>query len=393
MNIIQQAKTQFLDGSGAPLAGGSVAFYVPGTQTFKATYTDSTGATENANPLTLDANGCAYIWGSGYYQQVVLDAFGNQVWNAVASAPLSLADMVNGVGYAPDSGTVNAIVVTRPAPATALVPGLVALFQAANANTGATTVNVDNLGPVALENAAGGLTGGEIVVDGLYQIIYTGSAWTILSQSVGNSAVKGSLTVSGAGSFGGPVSAPAASGNGQLVTLGQLNGTQPPINLSTANATGNAQAVNLGQLNGTQTPINIAVSPATAPNQAVALGQVANVAPIQIFTLGGTTANTTYSNTVSFTAPCAGYVLICCFFGNNDGSTTLGDITQGLLVNGTSVLPTETAGSNTGWLDAGISGLIAAGTAITAVAQYTVGATALSVGIAFRGFVQFIPSP
>lgn len=135
------------------------------------------------------------------------------------------------------------------------------------------------------------------------------------------------------------------------------------------------------------------VAPATASNQAVALGQVANVAPIQIFTLGGTTANTTYSNTVSFTAPCAGYVLICCFFGNNDGSTTLGDITQGLLVNGTSVLPTETAGSNTGWLDAGISGLIAAGTAITAVAQYTVGATALSVGIAFRGFVQFIPSP
>lgn len=135
------------------------------------------------------------------------------------------------------------------------------------------------------------------------------------------------------------------------------------------------------------------VAPATAPNQAVALGQVANVAPIQIFTVGGTTANTTYSNTVSFTAPCAGYVLICCFFGNNDGSTTLGDITQGLLVNGTSVLPVETAGNNTGWLDAGISGLIAAGTAITAVAQYTVGATALSVGIAFRGFVQFIPSP
>lgn len=48
---------QFLDDSGDPLAGGLVYAYIAGTTTPKTTYTDSTGNTQNAYPIELDAAG------------------------------------------------------------------------------------------------------------------------------------------------------------------------------------------------------------------------------------------------------------------------------------------------------------------------------------------------
>lgn len=48
--------------SGAPNAQGCVYTYATGTSTPQATYTDSTGATPNTNPVVLDANGEASIW-------------------------------------------------------------------------------------------------------------------------------------------------------------------------------------------------------------------------------------------------------------------------------------------------------------------------------------------
>ncbi len=53
---------QFFDASGRPLAGGCVATYAAGTTTPLATWTDSTGATANPNPVLLDAAGRAAIW-------------------------------------------------------------------------------------------------------------------------------------------------------------------------------------------------------------------------------------------------------------------------------------------------------------------------------------------
>lgn len=49
--------------SGAPAIGFKLYTYEAGTNTKQPTWTDSTQGTENANPLTLDANGGANVWG------------------------------------------------------------------------------------------------------------------------------------------------------------------------------------------------------------------------------------------------------------------------------------------------------------------------------------------
>ena len=56
------AKQRFVDNNGNPLAGGRVFTYAPASTTKQATYTDSTGATPNQNPVLLDGRGEAQIW-------------------------------------------------------------------------------------------------------------------------------------------------------------------------------------------------------------------------------------------------------------------------------------------------------------------------------------------
>lgn len=55
-------KLQFLDTSGAPLAGGKVYTYAAGTTTPLVTYADSAATTNNPNPIILDSRGEAEIW-------------------------------------------------------------------------------------------------------------------------------------------------------------------------------------------------------------------------------------------------------------------------------------------------------------------------------------------
>ena len=55
-------RQQFNDSSGRPLAGGFFYSYVAGSSTPQATYTDSTGTTQNTNPVQLDSGGFATIW-------------------------------------------------------------------------------------------------------------------------------------------------------------------------------------------------------------------------------------------------------------------------------------------------------------------------------------------
>jgi hypothetical protein len=72
-------KMQFSDTNGIPLAGGFVFTYAAGTSSQLATFTDSTEAAQNTNPVVLDAGGFANIWlGSNAYRFVVQDANGVQ---------------------------------------------------------------------------------------------------------------------------------------------------------------------------------------------------------------------------------------------------------------------------------------------------------------------------
>lgn len=81
---------QEFDNNGDPLNGGKVYTYEAGTTTPKATYTDSTGNTANANPVILDSSGRANIWlGDGGYKFVLKTS---------ADVTIQTVDNVGGTG-------------------------------------------------------------------------------------------------------------------------------------------------------------------------------------------------------------------------------------------------------------------------------------------------------
>lgn len=90
--------------------------------------------------------------------------------------------------YYVDSGAADAYVIT-PSPAyTAYEEGMRVVFRATNANTGASTMNVNSLGAIAIQNAdATALSAGEIVSGGIYELTYdantTPDRWVLTSPS------------------------------------------------------------------------------------------------------------------------------------------------------------------------------------------------------------------
>lgn len=82
-NRFQTPDEQFGDSTGAPYAGGSLYFYVTGTDTPANTYSDSTLVTANANPVALDSAGRAgdvFLDPAVTYKVVLKDAAGVEVW-------------------------------------------------------------------------------------------------------------------------------------------------------------------------------------------------------------------------------------------------------------------------------------------------------------------------
>ena len=105
---LPNARAVFLDATGKPLVGGTVAFYQPGTLTPVNTYQDFGATILNANPLTLDSLGSAIIFAMGRYRQIVKDSLGNQIWDNESAA---LVDQPYEAGfYFPDVPAANIII-------------------------------------------------------------------------------------------------------------------------------------------------------------------------------------------------------------------------------------------------------------------------------------------
>jgi hypothetical protein len=126
------------------LAGGSVGFYVPNTLTIKQTWQDSGETTLNQNPVPLDANGCAVIYGAGIYRMIVQDSLGNTVYDKLTTAPSGGGLFWAGLA----GGTGNAITVTDTA--FALQDGYALQFRAIASNTGPATIAVSGGAPIAV---------------------------------------------------------------------------------------------------------------------------------------------------------------------------------------------------------------------------------------------------
>lgn len=79
--IATPPKLQFFDANGNPLVGGKLYSYAAGTVTPLATYTDSSGATPNANPIILDSRGEASVWlGTALYKFALYTSTNVLVW-------------------------------------------------------------------------------------------------------------------------------------------------------------------------------------------------------------------------------------------------------------------------------------------------------------------------
>lgn len=106
-------KLQFFASDGSLLVGGKLYTYEAGTTTPLATYTDSTGATANTNPIILSVRGEANVWlGTSSYKFVLKDSNDVLIWTVdnistpqglidALSASLAAASGSSLIGYSP----------------------------------------------------------------------------------------------------------------------------------------------------------------------------------------------------------------------------------------------------------------------------------------------------
>ena len=182
--ILPLAETQFTDALGVPLAGGSVAFYMPNTTSLKDTFRDAAQTIANSNPVILDSAGRAIIFGSGAYRQVVYDGSGNLVWDQTTSEAVVGSASFGGTS----TGSANAQIVSAGTFSGA--DGSTINFTAGFTNTGAMTLQVGPSGsPIAvLKNGPSGpvnLVAGDIAAGNIYSVSYSVALGTFqLLQSI-----------------------------------------------------------------------------------------------------------------------------------------------------------------------------------------------------------------
>jgi hypothetical protein len=158
------------------LAGGSVSYYYPGTNTPKQTWFNSDAAVihQNPFPVPLDANGCAFVYGTGTYRQVVKDSLGNTIWDQPTTDPSSN----NNVFWAGTAGgTPNTITVTDPG--FNATDGSVIQFIVLSTNTGPATLNPSSFGAITILKESGtgpvALAAGDLVAGNVANVVYLAS--------------------------------------------------------------------------------------------------------------------------------------------------------------------------------------------------------------------------
>ncbi|MDE2098329.1 MAG: hypothetical protein KGL39_13835 [Patescibacteria group bacterium] len=170
---------KFFDNNGVPLSSGQLYSYQAGTSTLLATYIDSTGATQNANPTILNSRGEADVWipPNTAYKFVLEDASNDIIWTVDNVIISQLLTLYGGT----DTGTANAYIVTFTANFSSLADGIIVYFLPSNTNTGDSTLNVNSTGALPLVNSDGsGLLPGQVVSSHILGAIYRSGSWYLL---------------------------------------------------------------------------------------------------------------------------------------------------------------------------------------------------------------------
>jgi len=87
-SLLPTPELQYFDANGAPLVGGTLSFFIPNTLTYKNTWQDAGETILNTNPVVLDDNGMAVVFGDGDYRCQLHDAEGNLIFDQLTSSTL-----------------------------------------------------------------------------------------------------------------------------------------------------------------------------------------------------------------------------------------------------------------------------------------------------------------
>ena len=210
------AGAQFFDDNGNPLTGGKVYTYAAGTTTPAATYTTSTGAVANTNPIILDAAGRTanetWLVAGSLYKFIVKTSadvlVGTYDGLPAINDPYSINSLLGSV-----TGT-NAIAAVATPSITAYAAGATYAFIAANSNTAAATLSIDGLATKSItKNGSAALTAGDIQIGKLTWVQYDGTTFQLINNIVYGGSITNGTIVSLTAPLG------AASGGTGLSTL------------------------------------------------------------------------------------------------------------------------------------------------------------------------------
>lgn len=182
------AKAKFFGNNGQPASGYKLFTYAAGTSTKLATYADSTTGSPNANPVIMDFRGEANIWmpPNVAYKFVFApptdtDPPTSPIWSVDNIVDSQLVTLWGGV----DSGVANAYVLNFTANFTSYTDGIVIYWIPSHTNTGASTINVNGLGPVSITNQNGTpLYLGQLQANQVALIVYRSTGFLLVAVGV-----------------------------------------------------------------------------------------------------------------------------------------------------------------------------------------------------------------
>lgn len=172
-------KMQFFDANGDPLVGGKLYTYAAGTTTPLATYTSSSGAVSNTNPVILDSRGEANVWlALQAYKFKLTTSTDVELWtvdNISSGETFGTSQWLTSV-----AGTNTITATLSSANFAAYAAGQTFSFTAANTNTGAVTLNINGLGVKNVTKAgATALIANDILIGQIVTVVYDGTKFQI----------------------------------------------------------------------------------------------------------------------------------------------------------------------------------------------------------------------
>lgn len=173
MSAFIDENTQFVDSDGKPLVNGKIYFGEKGLDPVNnqiTIYGDRSLSVVLANPQLLDANGRSAnkIWIPGLYSYRLdntNDVQQHQDIDAGFISPSGTTNLFNVQGT-------DSITATASPSIDSYVNGEIYVFQAANTNTGATLLNIDNIGPKTITVNKLPLRAGDLIESLNYNVAY-----------------------------------------------------------------------------------------------------------------------------------------------------------------------------------------------------------------------------